>query len=289
MRLFEYFSKKLVHWLMKERMPYKTKGHLPLSDFERIRYEIKPCDILLIEGHSRVSDVIRLVTQSPWTHSVLCIGKIQDIEDPIIKDKIRKNYAGSENEQLVIESLLGKGTIVSPLERYRHTHIRICRPDGIARNDIQQVISFAAAKLGAPYNIRHILDLARLLIPWSFLPRRWRSSLFRLNAKDATKQICSSLLAEAFNNVKFPILPARKLSETDTISLFERNPRLFTPKDFDYSPFFKIIKYPIYDLATPALYRQLPWIEDNIVMNDDGSTLTQKEPTNEEKNDGSAS
>ena len=39
----------------------------PLSDFERLRAEIQPGDVILIEGRSRVSDVIGWVTQSPWS------------------------------------------------------------------------------------------------------------------------------------------------------------------------------------------------------------------------------
>ena len=77
----------LVKWLNRE----KPHREFPLSDFERIRYELKPCDVLLIEGRSRVSDVIRLITQSPWSHAALYIGRLHDIEDPEIRAAIQEH------------------------------------------------------------------------------------------------------------------------------------------------------------------------------------------------------
>ena len=47
-----------------------------------------------------------------------------------------------------------------------------------------------------------------------------------------------------------------------------RNPRLYTPKDFDYSPYFDIIKYPYLGLEDLGMYRRLPW-RDEVVYNDE--------------------
>jgi len=261
--------KKFTSWLMKEKPP---EG-LPLSDFDRLRFEIKPCDVLLIEGQSRVSDVIRLVTLSPWTHAMLYIGRLREIENPLLRAKLREAYHGDENDQLVIESLLGKGTIVTSLSHYARAHIRICRPDGISYGDRQKVIAYAINNIGLKYNIRQILDLARLLYPWSIMPRRWRSSLFTYNAGEPTHQICSTMIAEAFSSVHFPILPVRKQTADNEIELLQRNPKLITPRHFDYSPFFDIIKYPIYEISEKALYRHLPWADGKVMINDDGTLV----------------
>lgn len=276
-RLQNKLLKNFTNWLMREKPP---EG-LPLSDFERLRFEIKPCDVLLNEGQSRVSNVIRMVTLSPWTHAMLYIGRLRDIENPLLRAKIREAYHGDENDQLVIESLLGKGTIVTNLSRYAQAHLRICRPDGISYDDRQKVIAYAINKIGLEYDVRQILDLARLLFPWSILPRRWRSSLFTYNAGESTRQICSTLIAEAFASVHFPILPVRRQTAENEISLLQRNPKLITPKHFDYSPFFDIIKYPIYEISEKALYRHLPWAEGKVVINDDG-TLVKPEATKSE-------
>jgi len=166
---------------------------------------------------------------------------------------------GDPEEQLIIEAVLGEGTIVSPLSKYQKDHLRICRPEGISADDSQQVLGYAIRRLGNDYDLRQLLDLARFLLPWSIFPRRWRSSLFQHNAGDATRTVCSTLLAEAFSEVDFPILPFIDRGEDGSLRLFKRNPKLFAPRDFDYSPYFSIIKYPFLGMNDVGLYRRLPW------------------------------
>lgn len=233
--------------------------HKFMCDFDRVVYEIRPCDVLLIEGNSRISQVIRTITESPWTHACLYIGRLHDIENPLQRQKIKEHSNYSPDTPLVIESLLGKGTIVSPLDIYQDAHIRICRPNGVSRRDAQQIATFAISRLGVEYGIRQIFDLARFLMPWRIIPKRWRSSLFEKHPGIPTREICSSLIAEAFASIRYPILPIIESNRQKGIKLINRNHRLFTPKDFDYSPFFEIIKYPILPLGKEALYRYLPW------------------------------
>ena len=76
------------------------------------------------------------------------------------------------------------------------------------------------------------------------------------------------MIASAFTSVQFPILPVIHKTE-DGLRLFKRNIRLYTPKDFDYSPYFQIIKYPLLGLNDLSVYRQLPWNQDNVICNDE--------------------
>ncbi len=259
MSLLDKLKGKLIKWLNKNEEP----EDIPVCDFERIRYEIRPCDVLLIEGRSRISEVVRIITQSPWSHAALYIGRIHDIENPILRQRVMEFIQCDPQEQLLIEGMLGKGTIISPLSNYQRDHIRICRPAGISRQDAQKVIGYSIGRLGMEYDVRQTLDLARFLFPWGILPRRWRSTLFERNAGEPTQQICSSLIAEAFSSVRFPVLPLVKKHEERGVKLIQRNHRLFTPRDFDYSPYFEIIKYPFFELSEQALYRHLPWEEDS--------------------------
>jgi len=259
---------KLYNWLTydppsKEMMPY---------DFNRLKYEIRPGDVLLIEGRSRISSIIRTITQSPWTHAGLYIGRLVDFEDEEIKELIRKHVGPDikDNTRLIIEDLIDKGTTLSPLTIYRDHHIRICRPIGITPTDLHLVISYAVKALGQPYNVRHMVDLARFLLPWSILPRRWGSSLFRTSSRTESG-ICSSLIAEAFTSVQFPILPFVMPHKEEGLEVFQRNTHLYTPKDFDYSPYFDIIKYPLFNPDEPLpYYRRLPWTRSGMIHQDHG-------------------
>ena len=231
----------------------------PLSDYERISYELKPCDILLVEGRTRVSDVIRWVTNSPWTHAALYLGRIHDIEDTELRQIVNDHYQGEPGDRLVIESLIGHGTTVRNLQVYESEHLRICRPSRLSLKDSKQVIRYAISRLGVDYDVRQIFDLLRFLFPWFILPRKWRSSLFESNAGMSTKTVCSTMIAEAFAFVQFPILPLIKQSDNDDVQLFRRNPKLCTPSDFDFSPYFEIIKYPFVDFRHDRDYHLLPW------------------------------
>jgi hypothetical protein len=253
--MINWIRSVVVNWLKHK----KSLPHAPLSDFQRVRHEIKACDVLLIEGRSRVSEVIKLVTQSNWSHAALYIGRLHDIEDPQLRERLASHYTGNPDRQLIIESELGMGTIVRPLAVYEREHIRICRPRSLGYGDSQAVISYAIGRLGTSYDVRQIFDLARFLFPWAIMPRRWRSTLFGAHPGKSAQTVCSTMIAESFGTIQFPILPLVKRVEGDRIQLFMRNPKLCTPSDFDYSPYFDIIKYPFLDFQLHADQRLLPW------------------------------
>jgi len=241
-----------------------------LTDFDRLCEELNQGDVLLVEGRTRVSHVIKSITNSPWTHSVLYIGRLDEIRDESLQEKVSEYHQGESHEQLIIESMLGEGTVIYPVTKYENEHLRICRPKGLSRSDRQQVIAFSLSQLGYEYDVRHLLDLARFLFPYGIFPRRWRSTLFQQYAGRSTKNVCSYMLGEAFNSVNFPILPIAERGEDGSLKLYKRNPRLFTPKDFDYSPYFDIIKYPYFGLDDVAAYRGLPWDNEGMICNASG-------------------
>jgi hypothetical protein len=246
----EWVIKKFSKYLLKTSP--SRRGYL--CDFTHIQQEVQMCDVLLIEGRSHISELIRSITQSPWTHAVLYIGHPDEIEDPQLREMAKRLSEKFSSTQLIIESDVGIGTVISPLEKYFGEHIRILRPMGLGKENRQKVIDFALHRLGTHYNIRHVFDLARFVVPWSIFPRRWRSSLFQHNALKPTQEICSSMIASAFASVSFPVLPLVREDERKKLELVNRNPKLFTPSDFDYSPYFAVIKYPILPYSA-----DLPW------------------------------
>lgn len=257
-------SDAFIRWMNVESPP----KDMPLCDFERIRYELRPGDVLLIEGRSRVSEIIRTISQSSWSHSALYVGRYHDIEDPRVREIIAAHFDGPPDTQLLIEGLMGQGTIVSDLNSYEKDHIRICRPKGLSRQDAQKIINYAASKVGTEYDVRQIFDLARFLLPWGIFPRRYRSKLFEHHAGDSTRTVCSTMIAEAFGSVEFPILPLVKKHDKTGIELITRNPKLYSPRDFDYSPYFDIIKFPFIEFSEHALYRKLPWNREGLISHD---------------------
>jgi len=279
--LSSWISGKITRWLIAEREPTQT----PLSDFKRICFEIRPCDVILIEGRSRVSDVIKTITQSAWTHAAIYIGRLHDIEDPQLRERVARIYHGDPHDQLVIEALMGQGTVVEPLKKYHQDHLRMCRPKGLSPEDMHNVIAYAIAKLGSGYDVRQLLDIARFMFPYTILPRRWRSTLFQHHAGNSTRTVCSSMIAAAFHSVHFPVLPVVQRADNGELRLYKRNTRIFTPCDFDYSPYFDIIKYPYLGFDNLAVYRSLPWNEDGVICNSEGDCFIPIPAAAREEND----
>jgi hypothetical protein len=275
MRSFsDWLNDSATEWLTKDGLPPPT----PLCDFKRLQYELRAGDVILIEGRSRVAEVIRVITQSPWSHAALYIGRLYDIQDRDLREVVEYHYDGDPEDHLIVEALMGKGTIISRLSTYQQDHVRICRPASLSPQDAQQVIAYTAKHLGWDYDLRQVLDLARFFFPWSILPRRWRSSLFQHNAGNPTRIVCSTLLAQAFGFVNYPILPFIDRADDGSVRFFKRNPKLFAPRDFDTSPYFEIIKYPYLGLADLGLYRKLPWAEEDIYYNDEAQAFAPDSP-----------
>lgn len=264
MTIGSWLYKKAGDFLMKE----VSSRRAYLCDFDRVIQEIRPGDVLLVEGNNRISRIIKRITQSPWTHASLYIGRLHDIADPKVRARAAANYKGNISDQLIVESMLGKGSYLSNINAYQTDHIRICRPSGISHHDVQRVIAYAIDHLGSDYNVRHFLDLGRFLMGSHLIPKRWNSSLFKQTPNQTTQDICSAMIAHAFISVQFPIIPLVREKEDSRLEFIHRNYKLFAPCDFDYSPYFNIIKYPIFPVADAAPYRHFPWNE-NLISNDD--------------------
>jgi hypothetical protein len=97
------------------------------------------------------------------------------------------------------------------------------------------------------------------------VPVRWRRRLIAFGSGDPTRAICSSLIAEAFHQINYPILPEITLAPGRASAqspymrheiLHIRHHSLYTPRDFDLSPYFQIVKP---TLAFGFDYKSLVW------------------------------
>ncbi len=248
----------IVNWLNAEA---EANSVVEVFDFDQLLADTQPADVILVEGRAHVSEVIKVVTLSPWTHAALSIGSLDSMTDPNMRKKVSKFYHDDPSEPLIIESLLGYGTIINPLSHYRGQHLRVCRAINLPTKDRRRISAFAVEHLGLDYDVRQLLDLARLLFPYGILPRRWRSSLFEHNAGAPTQIVCSSMIARCFQHVQYPILPVVRTDKNDQTRFYKRNFRLFVPADFDYSPFFNVVKYPSKQYIRKIAFNRFPWCE----------------------------
>ncbi len=225
-----------------------SAGYEPFtpSDPQALARALKPGDVLLVEGNSRVSGVIKYLTQSTWSHAALYVG-----------DRLGKNTDASE-PHVFVEAVLGEGVVTAPLSKYEMFHTRVCRPAALTAHDCERVASYMIKRIGLNYDVKNIIDLMRYLMPLP-VPTRFRRRLIALGSGDPTKLICSSLIAQAFDVVRYPILPKIELigsRETRREILHIRHHSLYTPRDFDISPYFSVVKPTI---ESGFDYKRLRW------------------------------
>ena len=219
--------------------PRPNQADVPNVPPDLLVSRIRPGDVLLVEGTSQFSTAIKYLTQSTWSHAALCIGH-----------DASRGTAHSAETILLVEADVIAGVQMIPLSTYTLSHTRICRPVGLTDEETRHVIDYVSTRIGHQYDLRNIIDLARYLLPTPPVPTRFRRRMIALGSGDPTRAICSSLIALAFQSVRYPILPEVTLLPSDDPRckscydevLHIRHHSLFTPRDFDVSPYFDVIK-----------------------------------------------
>jgi hypothetical protein len=240
---------RIGHWIARY-LETPAAGYEPFtpSEPDALRDSLRPGDVLLVEGNNHIAGVIKYLTQSTWSHSALFVGSVD----------------GAQTEEgephVLIEANIGEGVVSAPLSKYYPHHTRICRPIGLTADDLHRVCIYAVERIGFDYDLKNIIDLLRFLLPMP-LPQRWRRSMISLGSGDPTRMICSALIAQAFEAVRYPILPKITRIENKAVRrhLLEiRHSSLYTPRDFDISPYFEVVKP---TLVKGFNYKKMHWVD----------------------------
>ncbi len=239
-------GRALARRLNRPRGRYERFAVTPIDRLERV---LRPGDVLLVEGNSRLSRVIQYLTQSTWSHAALYVGSAARCE-------------GVPTDHVLVEADVEHGVVAVPLSKYAERNTRICRPVGLRDADRRALVDRVCSQIGHRYDLRNIFDLARYFLPLVPVPARWRRHVLAMGSGDPTRAICSSMIAEAFQSIGYPILPRRTeyahVDENETRILQRRHYTHFVPRDFDLSPYFRVVKP---TLVLGFDYRDVVWRE----------------------------
>jgi hypothetical protein len=240
--ILRYIGNMLARHLSKPKPGYERFSVLSQA---QLKATLQPCDLLLVEGNSQISTAIKYLTQSTWSHVCLFVGE-------------------EDGQGALLEADLVHGVCRVPLSKYDGYNVRICRPVNVTDEDKQALINFAIERIGHQYDSKNIFDLMRYLIATPPVPSRYRRSLIAFGSGDPTKAICSTLVAQSFQSIKYPILPRELNTQKenrfymDKLIMQKRHYSHFTPRDFDLSPYFKVVK-PTID--NDFNYKDIKWDE----------------------------
>ena len=179
------------------------------NDMARLKRYIRKGDVVLIEGNERISECIKYLTQSSWSHSAIYVGDDALRHSPEMRQRVLDEF-GEEAGHLIVEALVEEGVVLSPLAKYRDFNIRVCRPFNLSRRDRDQVLNEVLSNVGYTYDLKNIFDLTRYFLPVTLVPRRLRRTALEFGSGEPTHVICSSMIANAFAKVRFPIIPMFK-------------------------------------------------------------------------------
>jgi permuted papain-like amidase YaeF/Yiix C92 family enzyme len=243
-RVIDSVGRVLARYLEKP-----VSGYEPFtpSDPGALAASLKPGDVVLVEGNNQISGVIKYLTQSTWSHAALYVGPLA-----------ARTEAGEPHT--LIEAEISTGVDSAPLSKYQRFHTRVCRPIGLTEEDRARVCAYAIERIGLAYDFKNITDLMRYLMPLP-VPQRWRRRVLALGSGDPTRIICSALIAQAFESVRYPILPKvtrmeSRVARRDILEI--RHSSLYAPRDFDISPYFAVVKPTI---ENGFDYRALHWAD----------------------------
>lgn len=219
------------------------------GDPQALRASLQVGDVLLIAGRSRVAAVIRRMTSSIWSHAALYVGDMLDAYEP------------DGERHVLVEMELGIGCDSAPLSKYASEQTRICRPFDLDLPERERVARYCILRLGYEYDVKNVVDLMRYLTPLPLISNAMGRRVLMLGSGLPTRAICSSLIARAFEQVRYPILP-RIETVADAGARREimhiRHHSLYMPRDFDISPFFEVVKP---TLVQGFDYRRCEWAE----------------------------
>ncbi len=242
--LTEATGKRLARFLSKRLDGYKR---FETTSIDQTASVLRTGDILLVDGNSRISTAIKYLTQSTWSHACLFIGRGGE----------------SSSAPTLLEADLEEGVRLVAPNYYKGFNLRICRPVGLDTRDQEALIHFAMAKIGNQYDKKNVVDLVRYLIQKPIVPDHLRRSMIGLGSGEPTRAICSTLIAESFQSIQYPILPLQaprteelgdEAERRQTIAdeevgkggevpvFYQRHFTHYTPRDFDLSPYFRIVK-----------------------------------------------
>jgi len=255
----------MVAFLTRPVSHYEQRG---FGRIDLLRRHVRKGDVLLVDGDQRVSAIIKTLTQSCWSHAALYIGDELLQRGGEVRAWAEETW-GDEAGELLVEALMD-GVVASPLSKYTDYNVRLCRPHRLRPEDAKTILNEAVAAIGWRYDLRNIVDLSRHLLLTSLSPRWRRMEALRLGSGADSAVICTSLLGRLFEQVGFPVLPDVRPPE-DAVRLpkeprwrmglvsllrrrrpppgifLRRHPTLLTPRDFDLSPYFEVVKLEIAD------------------------------------------
>lgn len=199
--------------------PVKRYSPATTTDPESLSAVLRNGDVLLTEGNTRAAALIKRITRSRWSHVSMYVGPLEEGPDP----------------RCIVEADIAQGVRSIRLSELEGLNVRVLRPIGLNDALRSRLAEWVVSRIGREYDLKHAWALARSflrVLPKSSIPPAPNGI-----AESATRFICSSLLANAFALVGYPILPIH----TAAAAVSTADHRYVIPGDFERASVFEVV------------------------------------------------
>src|SRR5208282_4601273 len=114
-KLEAYISTKMLQFLAQPTVRYAP---FFAPDPTVVRGTLQSGDVILIEGNTRLSAIIKFLTQSTWSHAALYVGERPGDRGP------GHTAAADLEPNVLLEAEAEAGVITVPLSKYAHFNMR---------------------------------------------------------------------------------------------------------------------------------------------------------------------
>src|SRR5919204_4516921 len=199
--------------------PVKRYSPATTTDPQSLSTILRNGDVLLTEGNTRAAALIKRITRSTWSHVAMYVGPLEQGPDPLC----------------IVEADIAQGVRSIRLSELAGMNVRVLRPIGLSDAARGRLAEWVISRIGGEYDLKHAWVLAKSFL--GLAPKASVASAPQGIAESATRFICSSLLANAFALVGYPILPVH----TAVAAVTAADHRYVIPSDFERAPVFEVV------------------------------------------------
>ena len=98
--------------------PNRSSGYalqIP-NDIAALKRHIRKGDVILVEGNERISECIKYLTQSSWSHSALYVGDEPIRRDPEMRAPLVAQF-GEDANFLIVEAIVEAGVVLLAVDQ----------------------------------------------------------------------------------------------------------------------------------------------------------------------------
>lgn len=202
--------------------PVKRYSASTSADPQSLAATLLHGDVLLTEGNTRAAALVKRVTRSTWSHVSIYVGPLEKGPDP----------------RCIVEADVAAGVRSVRLSELKGLGVRVLRPTGLHEMDRRRLADWVVSRIGDGYDLAHAWALARRLLRLPLASRLPPAP--STMAQNATRFICSSLVAQAFVLVGYSIVP----TQIGIRDAWAAAHRYVTPRDFESASVFEVVSPP---------------------------------------------